>query len=104
MRLVDVTVDQMRSGANWRLLNPEERLRGGAPEALQIEPATVFGEDDHVVYSGVSVMGSGRATPLLMIKRVGEMTMVAIGTSSRVIGGERSAWSLTRTQSSERSL
>jgi hypothetical protein len=56
MRIRDITHVDIRSGKNWRVLNPDAVLQDGFPmEDLKIEPLGKYAPDDTLVYSGISV-------------------------------------------------
>lgn len=71
-RIRDLTIEDIRSGRNWKVRNPDEMLAPHNLEDLHISLVDDFSEDDHVVYSAVFVTKDGSVSPLVLIKEVGD--------------------------------
>lgn len=56
MRIKDITIEHVRCGRNWRVLNPEAIVAAGFQmENLEIEPLADYVPSDTLVYAGVCV-------------------------------------------------
>ncbi len=79
MKIKDIKLEDVAAGKNWKVRDGsgtfEVDLSGSARVEfiqLEIEEAEEFTEDDYIVYSGIFLADSGRALPLLLVKRVGD--------------------------------
>ena len=75
LRIRDLTIDDIRSGQNWRLTDPDEFLQIGKKfhlEDVHIAKTETFTEKDHIAYSTVFVTEAGDVSPLVLIKEVGD--------------------------------
>ena len=75
LRIRDLTIDDIRSGQNWKVTDPEEFLQIGETlnlEDIHIAKAEPFSEKDWVAYSALFLTESGSVSPLILIKEVGE--------------------------------
>ncbi len=76
LRIRDLTIDDIRSGQNWRVTDPEKLAEAGETfnlEDVHIAKAESFSRKDTVAYSGVYVTESGHVSPLVLIKEVGDV-------------------------------
>ena len=73
MRIRDITLDEIRNGKNWKLVNPQEVGEILAMEDLSIAECEDFRPEDYVVYSAIFVTDSGEVQPFVMIKEVGDI-------------------------------
>jgi hypothetical protein len=74
MIIKDITLSDIRSGINWKLVNVDCDLDDDLPmENWSIEPCNSFTSNDTIVYSGVSVTDKGIATPLICIREVQDL-------------------------------
>lgn len=73
MRIRDITLDEIRQGKNWKLVNPREMLGDSPLEDVSIEECESFLPEDYVVYSAIYVTNAGEVQPRVMIKEVGDM-------------------------------
>jgi hypothetical protein len=74
MQIRDLTVADIRAGHNWRLVEPDSSFDENRPmEEWRIQAASRFTEDDEIVYSALWVTDGGIVTPLVVIKRVGDL-------------------------------
>ena len=73
MRISDISLDDIRQGKNWKLLDPDEFLGSLPMEEMSIEPLERFGPEDYVVYSAIYVTDAGEVLPHVMIKEVGSL-------------------------------
>ena len=56
MKIKDITLDDIRCGKNWRVINIEKFTSESLKmEELEIEPLENYGPEDTLVYSGLSV-------------------------------------------------
>jgi len=73
-QIKDLTLADIRAGTNWLLAEPDSLFDPGAPvEDWRILPAASFSQDDEIVYSALTVTDAGVVTPLVLIKRVGDL-------------------------------
>ena len=73
MRIRDITLDEIRQGKNWKLVNPREMIGDAPLEDVSIEECESFRPEDYVVYSAMYVTNAGEVQPRVMIKEVGNM-------------------------------
>lgn len=56
MKIADITINDIRAGKNWRVLDPDALLQEEFPmEDLDIEPLQEYSPSDTLVYSGICV-------------------------------------------------
>jgi len=72
MKINEITVEDIKAGKNWKLLDPNELLELEL-EDLTIAEHVAFSDDDYVVYSTVYVTDSGSVTPMVIIREVGTL-------------------------------
>jgi hypothetical protein len=73
-QIKDLTLAEIRAGTNWLLAEPDSLFDPNGPvEEWRIEPARSFTQEDEIVYSGLSVTDAGVVTPVVLIKRVGDL-------------------------------
>ena len=75
LKMCDLTVDNIRSGQNWKVSDPEELLQVQFGEGLMLEDVRIeetrsFAADDMIVYSTIFVTEDGRVRAGVMIKNV----------------------------------
>lgn len=70
MKINEITVEQIREGKNWKVVNSNEFAELEL-EDMQIAEQVEFSADDYVVYSAIFVTDAGSLTPRVMIKEVG---------------------------------
>src|ERR687891_85700 len=87
MKIRDITLEDIRNGKNWKLVNPREFSGIPALEDLSIEECESFRPEDYVVYSAMFVTDSGEVQPRVMIKEVGNMEYG--GDECELISGNR---------------
>ena len=71
MRIDEISISDIAAGRNWKISaswDPHED-----PGYPPLSPAESFSDDDYVVYSAVFVTDAGKVTPMLLIKRVGDL-------------------------------
>lgn len=73
MKIRDISLDEIRKGKNWKLVDPRELLGELALEDVSIAESEQFGPEDYVVYSAIFATDSGEAQPRVMIKEVGSL-------------------------------
>lgn len=71
MRISEITLEQVRLGSVWKLVDPEEMFERPLQE-LEIESAQPSSEDEYVVYSSLFVTDDGAVSPWLLVRRVGD--------------------------------
>jgi hypothetical protein len=65
MRIADISLQDVRAGKNWRVLNFEALSECDlALEMLEIEPLGTYGDEDALVYSGLTVHLENESEPL----------------------------------------
>ena len=74
MRIRDITIDDIKSGKNWKVINPDELLL--VEDAINLEDIHIsksehFCKDDIIVYSSVYVTEDNNVTPMVLVKEVG---------------------------------
>jgi len=74
MQIKDLTQADIRSGRNWRLVEPDSVFDESRPmEEWRIQPAATFTAEDEIVYSALWVTDTGIVTPMVLVKRVGDL-------------------------------
>ncbi len=76
LRIRDLTVDDIRSGQNWKITFPEELLQAGKTlnlEDVHISRKDSFSKNDTVAYSAVSVDEEGKVLPIVLIKNLSKV-------------------------------
>ena len=70
-KIKDITINEIILGKNWKLTLPEDF---DIPmEEWEIQDTDTFNEEDNIVYSAIFVTKSGKVTPLVLLKEVGDL-------------------------------
>ncbi len=75
-RIRDLTLDDIRSGRNWKVADPDELSQIGARfrlEDVHILEADSFAQNDTIAYAALFVTEDGSVSPLVLIKMVGDI-------------------------------
>lgn len=72
MKINEITVEDIKAGKNWRVVDPSEFAEVEL-EDLTIAEQVAFSPEDYVVYSTIYVTDSGRVTPMVTIREVGTL-------------------------------
>ena len=74
MRIKDISINDIKEGKNWKVLSPEnidwDKI---SLEELSIRDSSDFNEDYLILYSAVFVSDDEKTTPLVMLKKVGDL-------------------------------